>query len=589
MNLKEIKRFYAPYVGYKFYTLLILQFFSAVVESVGLTLLLPLLSTLDNSGREAEKSIFEVYLDKLNLPTEGAGLVIIIVSTFLIKAILLMISGWYESRLTSRMEYKVRKDIALKVAGTTYHEFTKNNSGHYLNLIIGQIRKAVVNFSVLVTILSSLIYASIFLLIASYLQLNFTLMVVIFGSSGIWLFRYIGIRVKKISIAEVKTLNILNQLTIQFLSGFKYLKSTAKDIVVLDHMTQLMSDLRSFYFKKKLADAFSKSVTEPILVTILFGSIVISIYFFDAQITSMLVAIVLIYRALTRVMKAQSNWQAFMSVQGAILLVMQENERLDGLKENSGDLALKDDENLIVNFNNVTFSYDGLVDVLDNISFSLSRNEMIAIVGGSGSGKSTILDLITAIYKPNSGEVSIMGVDTKSLDLRKWRESIGYVTQDSLIFDDTLMNNISLWADLNEGSKEKLDKAINMANARDFIAEKEFGLEDQVGDRGVKLSGGQKQRVSIARELFKSPRLLILDEATSALDTFSEEKVKESINSLKGKLTTIIVAHRLSTIKDVDKVLVLEEGRVVEYGAHDELVLKKGKFYEMLQSQQSDL
>ena len=228
-------------------------------------------------------------------------------------------------------------------------------------------------------------------------------------------------------------------------------------------------------------------------------------------------------------------------------------------------------------FKNVNFEYfagDG--PVLDNINFSIKKGEVVALVGPSGSGKSTIADLIPRFYDVNSGSIMFDGEDIKNASLASLRNNLGIVSQEVVLFNDTIRNNIA-YAQPNKDESE-IRKAAEAANALEFIEKTQDGFDTVIGERGVKLSGGQKQRLAIARALLKNPSILILDEATSALDTESEKKVQKAIESLMKDRTALVIAHRLSTVQNADKIIVIEKGVVVENGSHSELYEKNGLY-----------
>ncbi|MAH81029.1 MAG: hypothetical protein CMP39_05065 [Rickettsiales bacterium] len=237
-----------------------------------------------------------------------------------------------------------------------------------------------------------------------------------------------------------------------------------------------------------------------------------------------------------------------------------------------------------VAFENVSFQYlDKGEKVLDSINLSASAGEMIAIVGLSGGGKSTLIDLIPRFYDPLSGRLLIDGIDVKEYDLNCLRSQMGMVLQDDILFSGTILENIRFGN--MACSTEDIVNACKMANAWDFISNFPQQLQTNVGDHGRRLSGGQKQRIAIARALLRDPRILILDEATSALDSESERIVQDALYKLMEGRTTFVVAHRLSTIKHANKIIVLDKGRLIEYGSHDELLSKKGKYFELYQVQ----
>lgn len=231
-----------------------------------------------------------------------------------------------------------------------------------------------------------------------------------------------------------------------------------------------------------------------------------------------------------------------------------------------------------IEFKNVSFSY-GSKKVLDDVSFKVEKGKTIALVGPSGGGKSTLANLVPRFYDPDNGEVLIDGISLKDYDFKSIRHQMGIVTQESILFNDTLLNNIAFGLDENE--EEEVIKAAKIANAHEFILQEPEGYQRLIGDRGSKLSGGQKQRVTIARALLKNPSILILDEATSALDSESEMLVQDAINKLMKSRTSIVIAHRLSTIQNADEILVINEGKIVERGPHRELMKFNGIYQKL--------
>ncbi len=237
-----------------------------------------------------------------------------------------------------------------------------------------------------------------------------------------------------------------------------------------------------------------------------------------------------------------------------------------------------------VEFKGVSFHYEDGREVLRDIDLVIPKGRTVAIVGASGSGKSTMVDLIPRFYDVSAGSITVDGVDVKDLSLRDLRGLIGYVNQDPILFNDTIFNNIAFGVE--NADRASVEAAARIANAHDFIMEKEEGYDTNIGDRGVKLSGGQRQRISIARAVLKNPPILILDEATASLDTESERSVQDALDKLMSSRTTIAIAHRLSTIKGADEIIVMDEGRIVERGRHDEL-LALGGYYKKLNDMQS--
>ena len=237
-----------------------------------------------------------------------------------------------------------------------------------------------------------------------------------------------------------------------------------------------------------------------------------------------------------------------------------------------------------IEFRNVRFCYEGDREVLGGINFTVRKGETVALVGPSGGGKSTTSDLIPRFYDVTSGEVLIDGTNIKEYNLPSLRKAMGIVSQETILFNDTIENNIRLGNDT--ATMEEIERAARVANAHDFIVESPEGYQTNVGDRGTKLSGGQRQRLSIARAVLKNPDILILDEATSALDTESEKLVQAALDKLLAGRTSVIIAHRLSTIKNADKIIVIDQGRIAEEGTHNELIERGGIYAKLVALQQ---
>jgi len=231
--------------------------------------------------------------------------------------------------------------------------------------------------------------------------------------------------------------------------------------------------------------------------------------------------------------------------------------------------------------NKATFDEDEYV--LKDFSAHIKKGETLALVGQSGSGKSTIANLLTRFYDTNKGEISIDNINLKDLKQKDLRQLMGLVTQDSILFNDTIAENLRIGKP--DANDDELIKALKIANAFEFVNSLPKGIETNIGDSGNKLSGGQKQRLSIARAVLKNPPIMILDEATSALDTESERLVQKALENMMKNRTSVVIAHRLSTIQNADKIIVLQKGEIVEQGKHDDLIQKHGTYRSLVEMQ----
>ncbi len=336
--------------------------------------------------------------------------------------------------------------------------------------------------------------------------------------------------------------------------------------------------------RREMSSPFSEIMGVLVVVGLLLygGSLILNNQ--SSLTASEFIAYIVTFSQVMRPAKDISN--AFSSAQrglasGERILELVDNQAL--IKDKTNSLSLTNFKTNI-EVRDVNFSYEGDIEVLKNINFILEKGKTIALVGSSGGGKSTIADLIPRFYDPNSGQILIDGIDIKNVSQHSLRHLMGIVTQEAVLFNDTIFNNIAFGENV---TLEEVMSAAKIANAHEFIMQQSSDYQTVIGDRGTKLSGGQRQRLSIARAILQNPPILILDEATSALDTESEKLVQEALTNLMKNRTTLVIAHRLSTIQNADQILVVHQGQIIERGTHDELLKIEDGFYRKLSTMQS--
>ena len=336
-------------------------------------------------------------------------------------------------------------------------------------------------------------------------------------------------------------------------------------------------------YRQEMTSPLSEAMGVSVVAGILLygGSLVIAD---DGSLTaSSFIAFIILFSQVMRPAKSISD--AFSTVQRGIASSERILKLIDTVPaiQDAPDAVDIQDFNQEIEFRNVSFSYETGRKVLDNISFKIQKGKTIALVGTSGGGKSTIADLVPRFYDPSEGHILVDGVDIKQIKIQSLTKQIGIVTQESILFNDTVFNNITFGS---QATENQVIEAAKVANAHTFVSQLQDGYETLIGDRGGRLSGGQRQRLSIARAVLKNPPILILDEATSALDTESEKLVQEALTHLMQNRTTLVIAHRLSTIQHADEILVINKGKIVERGTHEELLQNENGFYRKLNSMQ---
>lgn len=610
------------YVGAKMYLVFFLNLVMVVFTSFGIALLLPLIGLVDTGGSpdpEASNTITLLMHRVVSIFGFGEsvpGILLLIAGVFVMKALVTFGTRLYGVYLSANLQYDIRVEMFESYKHMTYSYYSRHNTGHYINIIINQIYELINGFFSYKSFTVQLIQTAVFVLFAFLISWQFTLMAVAGGLLYLIAFRPLNTFVRKMSRRISQEYATLNMQLVQTMQGFKYLSATA----ALDRSGRnVVGSVRVLvdYFKRfGLLNSFAGSIKEPLSVGLVLGIMILQLMVFEAPLAPIVVSLILIHRAFGQIMGLQGSWMGVINHIGPIEMIERERRQLGREQVSDGHRVLGPFHDRIV-LRDVSFAYKtyrskdplkepprtlrdlykdedelpGIVPVIQNISLEIRANTTVAFVGESGSGKSTLLDMLLLLHRPQSGVLQIDGTDAADIRLESWRKQVGYVSQDAVLFDDTVAHNISLWA--GEAADDpaltaRIREAARHAHALDFIEQMPEGFNTVIGDRGMRLSGGQKQRLCIARELFKQPRVLILDEATSALDSEAEHIIKQSIDSLKGKLTVIVVAHRLSTIRNADVIYLMQEGRITEQGTFDELLARAGAFARAASMQMID-
>ncbi len=421
-----------------------------------------------------------------------------------------------------------------------------------------------------------------------FISWKLTLFVLVFAPLMMWLMGVIGRNLKKKSTeAQALWSDTMSQVE-ETLGGLRVIKAFLAEKMMGARFDKVTGAMRRKNARVSTRQALAHPVSEflgtmMISIVLCFGGYLIikDDSFIDAP--TFIFYMVILYSVIQPIKDLS---RAAYNIPKGLASMERIDKILDAqntIKESEGAKELTSFDDAI-RFEHVNFSYESGRQILSDINLEIPKGKTIAIVGASGGGKSTMVDLIPRFYDVDSGSISIDGTDIRQFKLDSLRALMGNVNQEPILFNDTIFNNIAFGVE--NATEEQVIEAAKIANAHDFIMEKEEGYQTNVGDRGCKLSGGQRQRISIARAVLKNPPILILDEATAALDTESERAVQEALERLMSNRTTVAIAHRLSTIKDADEIIVVDEGRIVERGRHDELIALGG-YYKKLHDMQA--
>ena len=491
-------------------------------------------------------------------------------------------------RIQTKVTKKLRDDVFHSIIEMHLDYFNKQRVGGLMNHVYNDVQNvqtsislAFINF--IQNPFSIFVYLGVLLVLSWKLTLfAFAISVLIF-----FVIRLIGKEIKRLSKVFRARMGDMNSVLNEKFNGIKVIKSSAFEDREVERFKSFTNEFRRLDLKIYRLH----NIVSPLNETLLVAAVAMVLWFGGLQVfEGAMTANELIVFAFS-LFSAMGPMKMLGEANSKIQEGMASAERLFEVIEaeplvRNGTRSIRDFSESI-RFENVCFKYHKTSEapyVLDHVSFEIKKGEMLALVGQSGSGKSTVVDLLLRFYDVDSGRITIDGLDIRDFDFKQLRRMIGVVSQEVILFNDTIEQNIAYGLHEAVGLAE-VKRAAELANAHDFIEAKEFRYETVIGDRGVQLSGGQRQRLAIARAMVKNPELLIFDEATSALDNESEKVVQQAIDHAMENRTALVVAHRLSTVKNADRIIVLEKGRVAESGSHEQLLEKNGiyKMYHAIQ------
>ena len=570
---------------YPFYFIgpIVLTLLLAAVEGAGLGLLLPLIEGLESPDAIVPSHPISQFLAELmaalNVPFNLPSVFITGMSLFLIQSILEYLRAILSARIIDKVQADIRINLfsSLLVAELSY--VNRKKIGDLVNSVVLEAHRGTVAFNHLINIFVSASLVMAYLIMAFIISWQLSLLAFLLIFPVIYLTRkrkQIRIKGQEISLAN----EAFQSATVEYLLGLREIKIFGLVSDIAEKFRDVAENVsRQERLQANLYARFGL-IYQVIGLALLFLLAGVG-YSSQSSLPAMAAFLAILYRLSPLTSKLQKDRDKYLGLLPSFEVIYNlQSEVSDSLldKEPRADKPAIDSLRSSIEFSDVNFAYDEYSVVLKNINLKFEKGKTTAIVGSSGAGKSTLVDLIVRFYDPTQGQILVDVTDLKRVDLRSWRAMIGYVSQDPFLFNDTVAHNIR-YGEL-RASEEDITHAAQRANAHEFIIDLPQGYDTVIGDQGVMLSGGQRQRLAFARAILRDPPILILDEATSDLDTKSERLIQAAIQDMSQDRTVIIIAHRLSTVENADKIIVLDEGSVVETGTHSDLLQIQGKYAE---------
>ena len=568
--------------------LVVLLIVAAAVEGVGIGFLVPLLEAIDTQADPQSASQVTRFL---SLTYERIGVPFLLwtimaggFALFLVKAALTYLAETQTVRLAHTFSANVRSQIFAGLISADLAYVHKRKGGDFVNSIIVEVNRFQGSFQASLKLLTQLAEGAVYLAVALYLSWELVLVAVGLIGTIFLVVKYEFGRASRYGRELTKVNKELQGSAVEHLGGLRILKAFGLEAAFSHQFRKHTYELLRVNYELAKSKARLGAFFQSGMLGGLFLTVYIAATFFDMSTAVLLTFVFVLYRFYPRVSGVnKSIHELVFAISGVdnVLTLLKET-KTPSIRSGArvpGGLQHE------VRFEGVTFTYDGRAPVLEDVSFTMGGGETTAVVGGSGVGKTTLVNLLMRFYDPTRGRVLVDGVDLKELDLKAWRSAIGLVNQDIFLFNDTVGNNIALGKP--GATAQEVTEAARRAHADEFIQELPRKFDTTIGDRGVRLSGGQRQRIALARAIIRDPPILVLDEATSELDSRSEQLIRQAVEALGADRTVITIAHRLSTIRHADKIIVLDGGSVVEEGSHEKLVARNGRYAEFLSLQEA--
>ena len=567
----------------------------AVFEGFGIGMLLPLLSYIQDpaaatslGNKDTTWKLIDQLMAALHLPVNLFTLLCLAFIPIVLRLVVYFINAWYAAVVQKRVAVRMRVQGFSAIAHGDLSFLVSEGEGNLVSLLTNQVSRGVSAVFWFVQFVSSALLIAVYVAVLIWASWSLALLAVAaIGLISVLVRQRVSIS-RRLGGEVAQLANEFTSTISERIRGLRLIKMRAQEDAETDRVSNVVVRSESAQARMSVEKAGTEVTVEPVLMLALFLIIYFGVTYLHVSLAGLGVFLFVLLRLNQKTKDVNVGRQMLSQTIDALVYVDAATKRaLNSRKIASGDVEFPGLHESI-EFSNVSFGYvdaDGeRTEVLDEVSLVIPRGSMTALVGKSGAGKSTLVDLLPRLRDIDSGDLLFDGIDVRKLELRSLRRAIGFMTQDAILFNDTVRGNLVYGLERVPGDDE-IHTALVDSFSLGFVEELSHGIETNIGDHGARLSGGQRQRLALARALLQRPDILVLDEPTSALDSESEQYIQQALDQLRGKTTLIVIAHRLSTVQRADQIIVLDGGKIIERGTHDSLRVDNGAYQRLFDMQ----
>lgn len=580
--------FFYRHLRYRMFVFVLINIFVSLMAGFGLAMFMPLLEIANNntvvtkSDKLGNLSFIITFFQNLGIQITLESTLLIITFFFILKAVTIWVMGYLNVTYRQFFMRKVRLEAISGLTDFKYELFVSRDAGRIQNTMSGEINKLVGAYGNYTGMINQFVTIVIYIGLAVFMNPKFASLLLV----GILLTNLVYRKpykvTKELSEKVTKAGHDYQRYLIQMVAFFKYLNSSGRLKDYSNFLRNKVLEVEGYNRRMGFIGSFLGSIREPMLITVVCSVIYVEVRLLGGNLGVILLSILFFYRAMSAIINIQGIYNSYLGQSGALTNFTEFNNELKRGKAKDGTIKFsKFEVGLVCKDVSYRYNKEGKFN-LDKINLTVLRNETLAIVGHSGSGKTTLLGLLCGLLRPERGIYTVDGIDTNELEIDTFKKRIGIISQDPVVFNDTVFNNVTFYEEASPENIARCKDALQKASILDFIMNLPNQIDSKLGNNGINLSGGQKQRIAIARELYKEVDILFFDEATSSLDSETERNIQQNIEALKGRYTIILIAHRLSTIKNADRIIVLNEGQIEHIAPYDDLLEKSMVFKGMV-------